>query len=189
MEYPEQLGITLDPEHDGLTHINVYSKAKTPLGKRLSHFSTYPFEHPTDGRFDTMEGYWMWLDSGCVHDEFRSMSGFNAKFHGRTVKRERKEGFKKKVIVANCVKLVTHPTILEEFLQSTLPLVHYYIKRNRAGQPYVSPANNSLWVIKSLEKLRAEGKPFIRNLLLEAFGESYVSRYDNILLDKESGND
>jgi len=48
------------PETDGIDHINVYSKAKTDLGKFLSNF-TYAKIKTQDGIFSSIEGYWYWL--------------------------------------------------------------------------------------------------------------------------------
>jgi len=33
----------INPEEDGITHINIYSKGKTDLGRMLSNFAKLPF--------------------------------------------------------------------------------------------------------------------------------------------------
>jgi hypothetical protein len=43
---------------DGITHINIYSKGKTELGRWLSNFTYHPIE-TEDGKFDSVEGYWV----------------------------------------------------------------------------------------------------------------------------------
>jgi hypothetical protein len=48
------------PEEDGVTHINIYSKGKTELGRWLTNFSYSPFNHPEYGKFLSMEGFWYW---------------------------------------------------------------------------------------------------------------------------------
>lgn len=39
----------INPEEDGITHINIYSKGKTDLGRMLSNFAKFPIE-TVDGR-------------------------------------------------------------------------------------------------------------------------------------------
>lgn len=53
--------VKYDPKMDGVTHINIYSKGKTQLGRVASNFAYFPFEIPNDGRFSSVEGYWHWL--------------------------------------------------------------------------------------------------------------------------------
>jgi hypothetical protein len=72
---------SLVPSEDGIGHINVYSKAKTKLGRELSNFSFSPFTHPEDGKFNSIEGYWYWL--GCKQEKLRKVWGYAAKRLGR----------------------------------------------------------------------------------------------------------
>ena len=46
---------------DGVTHINVYSKGTTALGRALSNFAHIPFMVVPNGRFESIEAYWYWL--------------------------------------------------------------------------------------------------------------------------------
>lgn len=48
----------ISPDNDGILFINAASKGKTKLGKALSNFAHYPFNHPKHGHFESMEGYW-----------------------------------------------------------------------------------------------------------------------------------
>ena len=50
----------LTPQNDGITHINVYSKGKTTLGRWLTNFAHTPID-TIDGHFESIEGYWYWL--------------------------------------------------------------------------------------------------------------------------------
>ena len=51
------------PEDDGRTHVNVYSRGRTSLGRDLSNFAHLPFE--LDGlAFASVEGFWFWLVTG-----------------------------------------------------------------------------------------------------------------------------
>ena len=48
------------PTEDGITHINIYSKGQTELGKMLSNFAKFPIQ-TVDGNFMSVEGYWYFL--------------------------------------------------------------------------------------------------------------------------------
>ena len=48
-------------EDDGVTHINVYSKGATALGRALSNFARIPVVVVPNGRFESVEAYWYWL--------------------------------------------------------------------------------------------------------------------------------
>ncbi|ANZ50672.1 hypothetical protein STRATTON_247 [Erwinia phage vB_EamM_Stratton] len=52
------------PSTDGLNHYNIYSQARTQLGKMASNFYSQPegkYFDTTDGRFLTLEGYYHYL--------------------------------------------------------------------------------------------------------------------------------
>ena len=48
---------TFLPAEDGITHVNVYSRGLTTLGRWLSNFAHCPIE-TEDGPFASIEGYW-----------------------------------------------------------------------------------------------------------------------------------
>lgn len=70
----------IDPNEDGISHINVYSKGRTGIGRFLSNFTFYPI-HTVDGEFHSIEGYWYWLT--CRDDRLRYLHGYEAKKLGR----------------------------------------------------------------------------------------------------------
>jgi predicted NAD-dependent protein-ADP-ribosyltransferase YbiA (DUF1768 family) len=100
---------------DGITHINIYSKGKTTLGRELSNFANTPIE-VTDGYFESIEGYWYWLGSSNKDKELlRNMSGFQAKQYGRNLgcsDWSDSSLFKLKIYNAMLSKLILHDTIL-----------------------------------------------------------------------------
>ena len=114
------------PELDGVRHINIYSKSSSPLGKMLSHFHKAPFEHPTLGKFMSMEGFWYYLSSGCKHENLRELYGFEAKKEGQNLERVPRDDFLPLVEEANECKIKQNPEILEAFTKNTLPFMHYY---------------------------------------------------------------
>lgn len=117
----------MNPEDDGVTHINVYSKGKTELGRFLSNFAYSPFEHPTFGRFTSVEGFWYWLKTGQKHDMLRDMFGTEAKTEGKKLQEVYVENFDQKIETAIRAKLIAHPLMLRNLISSELPLMHYYV--------------------------------------------------------------
>lgn len=65
---------------DGETHINIYSRGATEIGRWLSNFSYSPIV-TEDGSFNSIEGYWYWIQTH--NDSLRSLHGFSAKKIGK----------------------------------------------------------------------------------------------------------
>jgi hypothetical protein len=139
-------------EDDGKTHINVYSKGATPLGRNLSNFADTPF-NCRDGNFQSVEGYYYWLGTDHPNrDELRGVAGWEAKSIGRlfvALSPRRVDDFKERIQEAILSKLWAHPHILEELQECKLPLTHYY---NFAG--IIKLADQHNWVIEFLETFK-----------------------------------
>lgn len=118
------------PEEEGTTHINCYSKARTPLGRWLSNFAHSPIE-TEDGHFESIEGYWYWLS--CKHerkDELRHIYGWQAKQLGRELKSSdypEIPDFKERIWKAVVLKINSNHLFRKELMDSDLPLAHYYV--------------------------------------------------------------
>lgn len=120
-------------EDDGVSHINVYSKGKTDLGK-----------------FNSIEGYWYWLS--CADEKLRELDGFDAKLYGRAAGGEdwiEDDEFKMKIKQAICYKIIAHNVI--DFIKSELTFKHYYVYNNKIVEP-----KEGKWITKYLEELRTE---------------------------------
>lgn len=150
---------------DGVDHINIYSKAKTELGRWLSNFAYSPIDLDSHGKFKSIEGYWYWLilylNSSTDFNELREAYGFEAKKVGKELiglylsKKTKEENsaktntFKNFIKKAIDTKLKSNLIKLEELKQSSLPLVHYYEyggKRLDAGYE---------WIVEHLEDRRS----------------------------------
>lgn len=140
------------PENDGLDHINVYSKGRTELGTFLSNFAYSPIK-TEDGYFNSIEGYWYWLS--CSHtdrDILRKLHGFEAKKKGRELRGKDWETslvFKDKVKKAIEIKVRSNDVIKQKFVESSLPLTHYYVFYGKTKVP-----EGSEWIMEFLEELR-----------------------------------
>jgi len=68
----------LDSKMDGVTHINIYSKGKTKLGRLLTNFAHTPFTHAEYGQFASVEGFWYWIRDGKdSHNMSRTLEEIN----------------------------------------------------------------------------------------------------------------
>ena len=135
---------------DGVTHINIYSKGETPLGRYLSNWYRAPFECE-DGNFESIEGYWYWL--GSRDERLRTLSGYQAKYLGRTLPRPYKlEDFELRIKKAIICKLKAHVYIMEDLRKSTLPFAHYYIFNNYRKDGGFD------WLVEFFEELRMKLK-------------------------------
>lgn len=127
--------IDYNPADDGDTHINVWSKAKTQLGRDLSNFAHTPFDHPEFGHFASVEGFWYWLSTGMDQDGFRALYGFKSKQTGKLLRDElvkngqlkHVEDFDAQIKKAILCKIEQNPSISQALKESTLPLTHYYV--------------------------------------------------------------
>jgi len=159
----ESSEIKYHPDNDGIDHINVYSKAKTYLGKVLSNFAFAPFTTNEDGEFSTVEGYWYYLqiDPSCIEREaLRSTTGYESKKLGRELRMlhpfamERKE-FERKILSAISKKLTQNRYILDLLIDSgDLPLAHYYAY-GYGDKIKVVNTTGSEFMISFLEKTRS----------------------------------
>lgn len=140
----------MDELEDGITHVNVYSRGFTELGRFLSNFTQHPVK-TEDGPFESIEGYWYWLS--CKDDALRTMYGFQAKKYGRSVGAVDwmgDEDFKRKICEAIKYKIL-NSDMIGPFLDNELPLKHYYVYSGRIVEP-----KEGKWIIEYIEKLRKD---------------------------------
>lgn len=120
------------PWEDGQTHINVYSKGATDLGRWLSNFAYSPITHPVYGSFDSLEGFWYWLNSGLQYDKLRKLHGYQAKSKGKIYPRIEIPDFIQQFKSGIRAKLVANPDRLRQIIDNRLPLTHYYVYGDKA---------------------------------------------------------
>lgn len=142
-------------EDDGITHINIYSKAKTSLGRDLSHFSNIGFVLD-DLSFASIEGFWYWLTTGKKHDALRYLTGYAAKTAGKACVLEHgrvkidDEEFRRQIKRANVAKISQTPSLLYELAQKpNLPFEHYYVYNDNC---IMLP--EYAWIVKIFEDVR-----------------------------------
>jgi len=140
---------------DGKTHINIYSKGKTELGRLLSNFAYSPFECE-EGKFYSIEGYWYWL--GTRDEVLKTLSGYQAKKYGQSLNRIYEvEQFEDKIRIAMVLKVNSNPKLFDLLLDSDLPFTHYYVfngYRRDAGYE---------WIVQYWELIRKKIKDLSDN--------------------------
>ncbi len=153
----------IDPKMDGVLFINIYSRAATRLGQKLSHFAQSPFHHPYFGPFQSMEGFWFYMKTGRIDDRLRYMYGYKAKQYGRELKMVRYQHFQEDILAANYQKIISNKPLMDAFVNSTLPFTHYYLHTPKVGvevpDGYEVKADvifppNSGWLIDGFEDIR-----------------------------------
>lgn len=132
-----------NPEEDGITHINVYSKGHTLLGRTLSNFAATSFRIPFMGEFCTVEGFWYWIMTG--DNSLREMEGWEAKQEGRKLPRKRVCPTKRELSIAYRAKLRSYPKLREALKENKLPLAHYYVYGGKIVEPKEWQWTVDLW--------------------------------------------
>lgn len=169
----------ISPHKDGIDHINIYSKGKTEVGKKLSNFAYSPFTHKRHGSFKSVEGLWYYLITGSKHEELRELYGFKAKKVGRekvnsenwdnlvdannpVFKEDIKEGIRQ--------KLRENKELLKMLCATRgKPLYHYYSyeskkKFDKDGLPeYTIREAGHEWVVGEISRLRDISLSYIEN--------------------------
>lgn len=138
-----------DPEQDGVSHVNVFTRGRMKLGRDLSNFQECNIEHPYFGRFRTLEGLWHYLKTGRSEELFRVMNGHDSRKKGKDMESFHYPLFTKMFKLGMVEKLAKNPQLQQELIKNTLPLVHYY---NFRGTIHVPPRHE--WQIEFWQTLR-----------------------------------
>jgi len=151
-----------NPDNDGVDHINIYSKGRTPLGRMLSNFAHIIFYHPKHGVFASVEAYWYWLATGMKHDGLRRLYGASAKSAGirELPVKMADEEFRRHICDALTLKVAQNLQLAKALSVSTLPLRHYYAYG--ACKPAVHENKKHQWQLDHIQMLRdrvSEGQP------------------------------
>lgn len=143
---------------DGEDHINTHHHANTELGKALSMYGDYEFNHSKYGRFRTVHGLISWLADPNQPDEYRKMTAFMVQQNRQArVNDQYIPDFHHLIVDATWQKVKAYPELYKVLAESTLPFDYYYYNfvRNESGKDKVRIRNNSSrWLIAGFEELR-----------------------------------
>ena len=167
--------VEIRPIDDGLTHINVYSNAKTELGRWLSNFSV-TWTETNLGKFASLEGYYHYRkalrvinpetvesDLAILINRLKAADGFTAKLLGNKIRKTANkyglklidlpdEAFNKDFEEALFNKVTSDLDKLSEYfdeISSGTIFVHYY---NYGGEVMYKP--HFKWLIERLESIQ-----------------------------------
>lgn len=146
----------LKPSEDGITHINIYTRGKTPLGRKATNLADIPTYHPTLGSFRTVEGLYYFCKTGKTDDQYRVISGFDAKKLGQSQPMVWNKDFQKEVRVAIIYKVMHSEEILSLLKQAdpTIPFTHYYYY-GTSDNPVVRQPKGHEWQVELWEAMRS----------------------------------
>jgi hypothetical protein len=147
---------SIDPSQDGITHVNIYSRGKTELGRMLSNWYHWAFDTEFDGHFESIEGYWFWLGSpDCPErEQLRRLYGWDAKKLGNEIRkkygsRKSDPDFEVKILMAIWDKCEAHEDLFKSDV-AKLPFEHYYLMRD---YPVDAKAKYQ-WMVDGIDKCR-----------------------------------
>lgn len=147
----------MNPELDGIEHINIYSKGKTHIGRLLSNFAHTPFSlGKEEGVFQSVEGYWYWLLTGF--DGLRDLHGYEAKKVGKEhlplmlYRPWERDEFKDKIRHAMGCKMWQNLHVRMSLRCTDLPFMHYYVWDSGPKDAGYK------WVVEFWEEKRREQK-------------------------------
>lgn len=170
-----------NPLEDNDRHINIWTKSRSPLGRMLSNLANYGFLHEDHGWFNCLEGYWYWLTTGCKHEQFKQMNGFEAKQIGSKMERVEMPDFQERFKEGMRLRLEQNAEIRDALLASALPFEHYYVY----GQDVVRDVKDRhQWQLDFYDAYRKAGNmgQKVVNILV-AGGRSFnnVSVFDTVM--------
>ena len=169
---------------DGVTHLNIYSKGHTELGRKLSNFYRYPLKLD-DQVYYSIEAYWYCLrikqvlNEGYVAppdhttlptwvshlDALSKLSGWQAKSYGREVLswlppsnlHEAPEEFREAIRKAIRIKIETIPNLREGLVATgDIPILHYYWYGNNPNNVSIVTPKDVKWINDWITELRTE---------------------------------
>jgi hypothetical protein len=169
----------VNKEDDSISHVNIYSRGKTPLGQVLSNFAHTPIT-VGDDTFESVESWWYWTKMNKINDSslvpifddqqlstVKTLVGNDAKTYFRnqyTVKDTTQfNPTKEELKQIYLIKLEQHPRIIPMLLNNTLPFAHYYIMKNKDTGIYEKVDNNYLWTADLWREIKEEMKNFAEN--------------------------
>lgn len=152
----------MDTKQDGVTHINVFSRGQTDLGRLLSNFAHTPFTI-LDQVFESVEGWWYWYCTGQKYNHLKSLYGFKAKQEGK--KYESVITPTKEILFQIYEsKVNSNPPIHHMLVNSTLPFTHYYVFNGEVVQTKWE-WTGSLWneVRSYLKEIEKESRKVLKS--------------------------
>lgn len=172
---------TINPQEDGITHINIYTKSNCKLGKMLSNMYQSPFNFQGIN-FNSIEQAWHYFkfkDNDVqkanhilsLNSSFECLKYAKANKTIESTKIALSDSFKELMCSLIRSKIMNDNTLKLMLRNSFLPLEHYYAYGT--DNPKVHDQKDKyLWMIESIEHTRYE--------LQEDYLTDLISKYGNL---------
>ncbi len=119
----------IDPNKDGVDHINIYSKGQTCLGRYMSNFAYFSFVY-NDEHFPSVEHWWYYQltqNDDCflsIYLPATIKKRMQEYIKNNNIETKQIDKHKLKEILTN--KILSNHSNLVAFINSSLPFKHYY---------------------------------------------------------------
>ena len=146
----------INPNKDGIEHINVHSEGRTIVGRMLDNLAYMPFDHPQFGQFNSIEGFYWWYISGQKHEYLRYVYNDKARKAAAEFKREKNLGEmdKEQFRIAVQCKIAQSPFLQEQLQICYLPLVAYTVYGKSLLRRKLVPNKNAELLLQFLDEYR-----------------------------------
>jgi hypothetical protein len=148
--------VELKSQDDGVTHLNVYTKGNTVLGRIMSNLYTANIDHPRYGRFRTLEGLWYYLKTGLKDDNFRLIDGWSCRKHGKGMEVVWNNNFQRDFKIGIVLKILANQELKILLTASTLPFVHYYFWGNSPDKMKLMLPRGHEWQMDFWDSMRRQ---------------------------------
>lgn len=150
--------VSYKPSEEGKTHINVFHKSRTELGRILNSAAKTPFKTESDGFFNSLEGYRFWLLTGKKHNNLRMLYSASAVSVGAKLPLVpiTDEEYQQKLIEGLHAKVEQTPHLKRNLQRLRIPIVHY--ETFGRGDDVVRYNDPLPWLTKGMNAMTAYGK-------------------------------
>ncbi len=136
---------------DGEDHINICGEANTIIGKFLCHDTTHGWRHPILGNFNSIRGFWYYIQSTNHDDRYRRLVGKHLRMAHNPANTVRILNFRAILMDACWQRLIQSDAICKLVKESELPFDCYFI--HFESKLRVRPTYHS-WVTSATEEMR-----------------------------------
>lgn len=161
-----------DAAEDGKTHVNVFTRGQTKMGRAMSNFQECNIEHPFFGRFRSLEGLWYYLKTGRNTELFRILNGYDARKQGKPRETVKYPLFTKMFKLGMVEKLAKNKELQEELVKNELPLVHYYVYQGAIQVPPRHEWQLEFWMTMRQALISTGSLDVVRNELVDYINRS-----------------
>lgn len=160
----ELLSPKIVPAGDGVDYLDIGNRAVTVLGRALSATSSYGFDHPKYGRFNTLEGYYWYIAymlDGCsvAYGVLKELDGKASNAEGKASLSKLDSSdifgsveFRELFMEGVIYRLEQNRLLMDNFMENRLPLKAYYKYDTGNSSGYIDSSES--YLIKNLNEYK-----------------------------------